>query len=217
MNHLIPLIVFTLLALWNFPPIREKLFAKVKRLPQWAQPIPPVLIAGLTAMGQGLQDGVSGEALLELGANGAGTYGAMAIGLYHVVKRWWPLVVRLWVTFRKTPNLGKIQTTNGVITLANANDISSFKPGMKIEVSTGDGSKATTKVISALLFLLVVTGCTPAARQQIVHDATESACALQLSPAAQEYAKKRKIPLKELAALACAVIVTETEPEGEPE
>jgi hypothetical protein len=173
MNHLIPLIVFTILALWNSPPIREKLFAKVKRLPQWAQPIPPVLLAGIAAMGQGIQDGVSGDALLELGASGAGQYGATAIGIYHVSKRWLPVVVRLWRTFR---NYRKV---------------------------------ASSGQMSTLLVLVVATGCTPAARQQIARDATESACAIKLSdsPKVREYAEARDIPAPELAALVGAVLV----------
>jgi len=60
---------------------------RTARLPQWAQPIPPVVLGALSAALTALQQGLSGEALWQAIASGGGEFGLMAIGIWHVVKR----------------------------------------------------------------------------------------------------------------------------------
>lgn len=95
-NYLIPPLITIVLALWSTPTFRDGILAKVAKLPQWAQPIPPIVLALASAFAQGWQSDVRGEALFEFTLQNGGQFGLVAIGIWHTWKRVSPLL-------KKTP------------------------------------------------------------------------------------------------------------------
>lgn len=75
--------------------------------------------------------------------------------------------------------------------------------------------ETVAKATTALLVLLLASGCTATARNQLARDATETACAVKLtdSPEIQTIAKEKGVPVQELAALICAVLVKDGTPQ----
>lgn len=73
------------LAVWRVV-LRGKL-PQIPRLPNWAQPIPPFVLAALAAAGEGYLTGLRGLGLAQYVAAQTGEVGAMAIGIWHTYKR----------------------------------------------------------------------------------------------------------------------------------
>lgn len=90
MKYLIPLLVTAILAVWNTAVLKTQLLSQFKRLPNWAQPIPPILLALGAVLAAGYHDGLRGQALLDYVTNNGGPDGVMAVGVWHVLKRWIP-------------------------------------------------------------------------------------------------------------------------------
>ena len=88
MTTTIAAITTTLIAIWRMPPVRDGIGRRVKALPAWAQPIPPLVIAALVALGEAYQSGLRGDALLSAVIANGGEAGVLAVGIWHVAKRW---------------------------------------------------------------------------------------------------------------------------------
>jgi hypothetical protein len=92
LTNLTPLVISVLIAIWCAPGIRDRLFATIPRLPKWAQPIAPITLAIVAAVVEGYQTGLRGDELFAHGAAQGGEFGVLAIGIWHLAKRWLPVV-----------------------------------------------------------------------------------------------------------------------------
>lgn len=90
-QFILSLSITIILAVWNTAVLRSAFLKEVERLPAWAKPVPPALLAVGATLAQGYSDGLRNEALLEYVQNNAGQVGLLAVGLWHVGKRWYPL------------------------------------------------------------------------------------------------------------------------------
>lgn len=163
-NSVLALTITALLALWGMPSLREGIFERVKRLPQWAQPLPPLVLAGAAALAQGYMDGVRGDALLERGASQAGEVGVLAIGAWHVWKRWNPLLVKLWPSAKKRPSVPVVllcALTLGPLT-ACSNETKKVASPTTIELAT-----ATVNATDAALTVYIETAPTTVKSDEI--------------------------------------------------
>ena len=86
---LISLVTTITLSAWRSGLIQSVVNRWALRLPRWAQPIPPIALSVLATVAVWLVQGPSDAALVEALADG-GVSGALAVGLYHVAKRWTP-------------------------------------------------------------------------------------------------------------------------------
>lgn len=86
-NIYLTLAITALLALWRSSALREGVLKFIPKLPQWAQPLPPLLLGALAVLGQGYLDGLRGEALADMLAKDGGQVGIAAIGAWHIWKR----------------------------------------------------------------------------------------------------------------------------------
>jgi hypothetical protein len=100
MTYLIPLIISAFLAAWSIPAVRSKLTV-IPKLPAWARPIPPFVLAILAAGAQAYVDGLRGDALADASLANAGEIGLLAIGIWHTAKRVIPVLQK---------NAGKVST-----------------------------------------------------------------------------------------------------------
>ena len=88
MTHLyLSLAITSLLAFWQVPALREGILKFVPKLPQWARPIPPLLLGALAVLGQGYLDGLRGDALVDSLSADGGQVGLVAIAAWHIWKR----------------------------------------------------------------------------------------------------------------------------------
>lgn len=78
----IPPLVVLALALWRSRIIQSAVNRHALRLPQWAQPIPPIALSMVAAVVAALVEGRAPD------VEATGTVGFVTIGLYHVSKRW---------------------------------------------------------------------------------------------------------------------------------
>lgn len=86
---LISISVVLVLRLWQSGAIQAIVNRWSLRLPKWAQPVPPIALSVVATVAVWLTQGPSDAALVEALADG-GVSGALAVGLYHVAKRWTP-------------------------------------------------------------------------------------------------------------------------------
>jgi hypothetical protein len=84
---LIGIAVTATLKVWNIEQIRNGVFSSIGKLPRRAQWIAPLVLAMLAATGEGYLNGLTGEDLLQHGAAAGGEAGVLAIGFWHVLKR----------------------------------------------------------------------------------------------------------------------------------
>jgi hypothetical protein len=87
----ISLAVILALRIWNAKLIQTWVSAKSLKLPQWAQPIPPMVLSIGATVVLWLVQGVSNETLQATLLDG-GINGALTLGAYHIAKRWIPAV-----------------------------------------------------------------------------------------------------------------------------
>jgi hypothetical protein len=87
MTAFLVLCITAIIRLWNIEVIRNGIFAKIAKLPRYAQWVAPVAIGVLIAGGQAFIDGTRHVALLEAALKGGGELGLLAIGLWHTYKR----------------------------------------------------------------------------------------------------------------------------------
>lgn len=79
---IIPLLVSLVLAAWRSEAIQRFVNKSALKLPQWAQPLPPILLASLATVAEALVTGA------EPSAERATLVSFATIGVYHAVKRW---------------------------------------------------------------------------------------------------------------------------------
>jgi hypothetical protein len=82
----ISLAVVLALRLWNAKTIQAWVARKSLTLPQWAQPFPPIVLSVLATVVVALVQGKPPT------AEDTSTAGLLTVGLYHVAKRWIPVV-----------------------------------------------------------------------------------------------------------------------------
>jgi hypothetical protein len=87
----ISLAVVLALRIWNVQLIQKWVASKSLTLPKWAQPIPPLALSIGATVAVWLVQGVSNETLVSTLADG-GISGTIAIGVFHMAKRWLPAV-----------------------------------------------------------------------------------------------------------------------------
>jgi hypothetical protein len=79
---IIPILVSLTLAAWHSGAIQRVVNKQALRLPQWAQPLPPILLASLATVAEAVANGT------EPSAERATLVSFATIGVYHAVKRW---------------------------------------------------------------------------------------------------------------------------------
>jgi len=91
LNYIVPLLIVIVIRIWRNNTLQILVEKYSKKLPDWAQPIPPLVLGSLAMAANWLFTGANQTTVLGTLADGT-LQGLIAIGIWHTAKRWIPAV-----------------------------------------------------------------------------------------------------------------------------